>query len=427
MGSCVSGPRLRGHRRAWFALLVIVAPLGAQRPAALERLHEAARLAAPALVRLRAERAVAEAAVAAAAPAAPLTLELETEGVPDGIRLDRAQQLRLMAVRDFPGGAARRAARDLADAERERVVRRLALADAAVIAAVERDAAAWRIALRIRERQDAADSLLTAVEATLRARFAAGDARYVDVLRLRTERLRAATERARTGARAAAAREALLGLTADTPAVRAALDALAADTLWFTVLPESAPATGSEGLDALLAADLAAADAAVARARGDARPQWSGGIGLQRFQDGDRFTLGPAVMVGVTLPGTARGATAARIALAEAEREAHRAANAATRAEVRTARVRAQAAYEAARHRVAAFDATLLLGARAERDAALDAYAAGRLTLLELLDFERALLGAELERLEALADARNALAAIAAAAAGVAPEEPSHD
>ncbi|HCT57123.1 MAG TPA: hypothetical protein DGD08_07905, partial [Gemmatimonas aurantiaca] len=66
--------------------------------------------------------------------------------------------------------------------------------------------------------------------------------------------------------------------------------------------------------------------------------------------------------------------------------------------------------YSAARERLDAFDAALLRGARDERESALAAYRTGSLSLLELLDFERALSRAEIERIRALVDAADAWA-----------------
>ena len=65
--------------------------------------------------------------------------------------------------------------------------------------------------------------------------------------------------------------------------------------------------------------------------------------------------------------------------------------------------------YEAARERLAGYDATLLRAAGEERESALAAYRTGDLSLLELVDFERALSRAEIDRLRAGLDALTAL------------------
>ena len=90
--------------------------------------------------------------------------------------------------------------------------RRLAAAGAALDAAVLRSLtrpAGWSA---ISRRLAAEDSLLVGAEAALTARFSVGEARYVDVLRLRTERLRVQSEQAEALAEARAARVALRGL-----------------------------------------------------------------------------------------------------------------------------------------------------------------------------------------------------------------------
>ncbi|MBX9928852.1 MAG: hypothetical protein K2X99_08060, partial [Gemmatimonadaceae bacterium] len=68
--------------------------------------------------------------------------------------------------------------------------------------------------------------------------------------------------------------------------------------------------------------------------------------------------------------------------------------------------------YLAARARLSAIDGVLQVAADAERDAALAEFRSGALTLLELLDLERALLAVELERSEALRAAAASRAAL---------------
>ena len=153
----------------------------------------------------------------------------------------------------------------------------------------------------------------------------------------------------------------------------------------------------------------------------------SAAIGAQRFQgaDGD-FTVGPVLGASVTLPFTARRGNAAAalaadraVTVAAAER---RAAGATLRATLLAARDR----YEAARERLAVYDAALLRGAREERESALAAYRSGELSLIELLDFERALARAETERLRARIDASDALADLLAGASEGAADFPNH-
>ena len=83
------------------------------------------------------------------------------------------------------------------------------------------------------------------------------------------------------------------------------------------------------------------------------------------------------------------------------------------RAELAAARER----YESARIRLSAFDAALLRGAREEREAALASFRTGDLSLIELLDFERALARAETSACGML-DAADALADLLAGGTG---------
>lgn len=87
----------------------------------------------------------------------------------------------------------------------------------------------------------------------------------------------------------------------------------------------------------------------------------------------------------------------------------------------------ARTRYEAARERLAAFDAALLRGVRQERETALAAYRSGELSLIELLDFERALARAEVEQRRAHIEAVVALADLISGAAGAADDEPGGD
>ena len=97
-----------------------------------------------------------------------------------------------------------------------------------------------------------------------------------------------------------------------------------------------------------------------------------------------------------------------------AEREVD-AARAEQRAALASARARIGAAverYDAAREQIALYDSALLQAARAEREGALAAYRTGDFTLIELLDFERALARAEIDRLRSRMAAADALAAL---------------
>jgi outer membrane protein TolC len=261
--------------------------------------------------------------------------------------------------------------------------------------------------------------VLLGADEGVRGRFSVGQARYVDVLRVRTERLRVQTERSSALAESRAARAVLLApLRADSARrqVQAVIDSLTADPgdAWRALLPVALP------LDSLIAlteaVQLGGVDAERARRErelvlAEQRAQVNAYAGIQRIgQANDGPTLGPSFGVSVSLPFTAArgnrlalGAADQRIVTATASSEAARA----------EARARAEAGlerYTAARARLETFDAALLRGAREERESALAAYRTGSLTLLELLDFERALARAEIERIHALVDAADAWA-----------------
>ena len=392
----------------------------------------AALRAAPELGARRAELAAATARLRATGFAPAAVLGAEIEEVPRGRVGDG--NLSLGVEREFFSGARRAAARDVAAAELRVVEANLRAAELRVAAHALRaatQAAGWAL---VSSRLGGQDSLLLSAEVSLRTRFAVGEARYVDVLRLRTERLRVQGDRALalTEARSGALTlEALLGAAdggaRDSAArvVAVALDTAAGGPFVGFLRGELPPAPDVDSLIARSGA-LELADALVARASASRRlllatqrPQLVAGLGIQRLGDADG-ELSPTAGVSITLPFTARRANRAAAAAAEQEVAAAAAVRRAMLARVhgrlRTARDR----YQAARDRLAAFDAALLRGAREEREGALAAYRAGDLSLLELLDFERALSRAELERTRAIIDAATALADLIGGSAEVA-------
>ncbi|MDV3295112.1 MAG: TolC family protein, partial [Brachybacterium paraconglomeratum] len=130
------------------------------------------------------------------------------------------------------------------------------------------------------------------------------------------------------------------------------------------------------------------------------------------------FQVGPTLGVALSLPFTSAGgnratqqATALMVDAARRQREA-------TRTTLQATLAAARDRYDTARERLAVFDAALLRGAREERESALSAYRTGELSLLELLDFERALTRTEIVRLESRIAAMDAYADLIAGAAG---------
>jgi cobalt-zinc-cadmium efflux system outer membrane protein len=245
-------------------------------------------------------------------------------------------------------------------------------------------------------------------------RFASGEARYVDVLRLRTERLRIRSERAealrtsQTGVRRLeetvapdeAALSSLRTLLADSPAH--ITSALAVD---LPAVPDPDSLIASMGALRYATQRVDLARGLAARDRAVRRFQLTGGLGIQRFAgDNGGFTVGPSLRASISLPLAVNRSNRAqqaagdlRIALAETERIAFL-------AHLRTELLLARDRYAAAVERLQVYDGALLTGAREERQSALSAYRNGDLTLLELLDFERALSRAETERIRAAID-----------------------
>lgn len=423
--------------RATFALAVISGhvnaqvpdTVGAQSPVAdtlLVRLlppalRAAVLASAPDVAVRRAELRVAEARRRAAGFAPAAVLSLEVEDARNG-RIDTGTP-RFNVSRDLLSSTMRRALRATADAD-VRVARvALAAEEQQVVAQAARAryaSAAWRA---IERRLAAQDSLLSAAESAVRTRFGMGEARYVDVLRLRAERLRVQSDRAAAGAEADVALLSLAALAGDSATAtntvstldRAALGVAEDPAGGEFALPVAPPV---ESLVAI-AADVRLADTRMAQATAERqlvlarqRPTSSATIGLQRISvERDHGAgLGPTLRVGVSLPFTAREANRAAEAAADERTSAAGIARTATMAATRARLAVGRARYESARQRFASFDAALLRGAREEREGALAAYRANDLSLIDLLDFERALSKVEIDRTRAFLDALTALA-----------------
>lgn len=427
-----AGPRGPAHAgRAWplllaGALLVPVAGTAQESPAAAA-LRAAVQRSNPELSARRAAVEAARSRVAATGFGEPAALSAEVEEVPGGIDLAGAS-VRVEVGREFVAPGRRNAARALAETDVRALEASLAAAGTRLDAAVLRSltaAAGWSAIAR---RLAAEDSLLVGAEEGLTARFSVGEARYVDVLRLRTERLRVQSEQAEARSQARAVRVALQGLLGPVEGGDALIEAAIAETTPRLVTlppapdPDSLLARSGAVLVAQAAVDRARAGRALTAA--EQRPRFSGAVGLQRFgADEGGGTVGATLGGSVTLPFTARRANQAALASADAEIAAATAELGATVATVRAELAAALERYEAARTRLSAFDAALLRGARDEREAALASFRAGDLSLIELLDFERALARAETERLRSVVDAADALADLYAAGAG----GPDHD
>ncbi len=436
-------PPLRRFALAVALALAIVAPItrvSAQAvvpedSAARAFLLRAIRTGNPELIARRAAVDAAEARARAAGFLPAASLAIDAEEIPSGLDLGQAGSIRVGVERALFAGGRRSAARAVAATDvasgrsgYQAVERRLlALADQRVASA-----AGW---IAIARRLGAEDSLLASAEASLRAHFTAGDARYVDVLRLRTERLRVQTEAARALTEARISRRLLdalagVGESGDSVSrvVAGRLDSLVAERSaepFIAALPEP------PDVDSLvaIAGALRLADAKVAGAEArrrlvlaEQRPRVVASLGAQRFgQEDGSHTYGPTFGVTVSLPFTAGRANAAAAHAAAQGVAAASAERTATRAAVVTATAAAAERYEAALERLAVYDAALLKGAEEEREGALASFRSGALSLLELLDFERALAGAQVDRVRARIEAADALADLLTGAVDVVP------
>ena len=429
--------QFRRAAEAWLVLFAVLcvepATLSAQdRPVldstAVARLREAVAASSPAVAARRSDLAAAEARSRAAGAAPPAVLAAEIEEVPGGVEVYDAGSMRLELSRELLVGGRGSARRALAAAEIAQAAARLRLAEQQMRARIDQLLMRALGSAAIAERLAAEDSLLTGVDDALRARFAVAEARYVDVLRLRTERLRVQADLAAALTEERISRRRLLALVAAADSVgptRRLADSILTQRPGVLLLADLPPAPS---IDSLVAASgaLQLADASLAQAEADARlrraelsPALSAAVGVQRFGgDAEGFDVGPILGFAVSLPFTAGGANRATreaaALTAEAARQQRRATVAAVQSDLTAARDR----YEAARGRLAIFDAALLRGAREERESALSAYRTGELSLLELLDFERALTRTEIVRLQSRIEAAEAYADLIAGAAG---------
>jgi len=278
----------------------------------------------------------------------------------------------------------------------------------------------WR---RIHARLAQEDSLLERASVTLSARFSIGDARYVDVIRLRTERIRVQTESADALAQSRAATRELVAI------IGAGSEALVNDAInSITTLPvPQAP-----GIDGVIATApvvrMAGAEIEMSRAnlltiRSEMAPRWTAGVGLQRFDTGSGFTVGPALTGSLTLPSFQKSVRSASTLAA-----AHDTLAAGGRYAFVIRRLRGEVAsveerLSAARDRFQGVDVRLLAAAREERESAIISYASGGLQLSDLLDFERTLARAEIQRLQSYLDIVDAWADLWVAVAGGNHEE----
>lgn len=385
-----------------------------------------------------AQRDAAQARATATGFVAPATLTAGLSEAPNGdprqgnVRLEIGRELfsarRNRAERDVAAVRVQGAQAALRGVERE--------VDASILREVVRVSAWYSIASRLLSE----DQLLAGADESVRSRFAVGEARYVDVLRLRTERLRVQTERAAAESELRAGRAALAGLLGvEAVSPGSVVDSLvglrATDTDGGPIAAWRGVLATAPDVDTLLlmSADVQLADVAVREAQAQQtlgiaqrRAQVSASAGVQRIgQANNGPAFGPSLGFTMSLPFTASRATTLALQAGRSDVDASEASRRATRNAIRARLLIARERLNAARERLSVFDAALLRGAREERESALAAYRSGGLTLLDFVDFERALARAEIDRVRALLDAADAYADLltggGSASTGLAP------
>jgi outer membrane protein TolC len=337
-----------------------------------------------------------------------MVAEVEIEDIPDGLDLPQAGSMRLDLWHQLPNRARTRAQRSVAEVEREAAALTLSAAERWIEARLNLALLQGSGGARIAQRLAAEDSLLAETEVTLRERFAVAGARYLDVLRLRTERLRlqADLHAARTTARIA--RQELIAI-AGLPQVSAAalVDSALAEALRTD---PRALLTEELQLDSLVASAVAVKNAALVTrgaqlasdlVRANQRPDIAAGLGLQRYAtESGGHAVGPTIGLSISLPFTANRSNRLAGETAALQITAAETAEAAATARIRATITIRSERYNALRERLALFDTALLAGAAEERETALSAYRNGTITLLDFLDFERSLRGVEIEVLQ---------------------------
>lgn len=375
----------------------------------------------PQIMARRSSIQAAEAMVEASGFASPAILAFETEDAPGVNALGGT--VRLGIEREFMTGGRRNAARAFAATNVQTATLAVQALERSLAASVRRGLSAFIGWSSIARRLAAEDSLLVSAEEILRDRLATGDARYLDVLRVRTERLRVQSDRAMALSESSVGRHSLEALASmgEVGRVRAMLDSIQRIRPGLEA-PGELPA--APDLDSLLAlsGEVRLAEAAGSRIRAardwlraEQKPRLSAAIGGQILNEASGRTAGPTLSATISLPFTAARANRAAFAVSDQLIVTADAARAAAVSRVRAQLVAAHARYESARERAAVFDAALLRGAREERESALAAYREGDITLIELLDFERGLARAEVEQIRAHIEAAAALADLLAA------------
>src|SRR5438270_2277878 len=194
------------------ALTSAPAPAAAQTDSiASKRLRHLILLSTPEVAARRSAVEAAHARARAAGAASPATVTFDVDEVPGG-NVAAAQSAGASLTWDLLTGGRRSLRRLVADRETDEATVQLGLAERRIVARTDQLLTRLVGSLAIGRRLAAEDSLLAAAEQALQTRFAVGDAPYVDVLRLRTERLRVQSDAAGAASDVSAHRRALLAL-----------------------------------------------------------------------------------------------------------------------------------------------------------------------------------------------------------------------
>lgn len=355
----------------------------------------------PRIAQAKAQVEAAEARARQAGVGPNPELEAETEGFSgNDATLALSQRLEL--------GGKRSARVEVARAERDFAQLALARAEADL----SRDIRLAHAALRAAEDRAilARDNVARARELARTAGLLVEAGRDPPLRKLRAEALlaEAEAESARTFADFLAARRLLATLIgSDDPELTAGSEA-------DQPLPD-AIAPGTSGLDERLSeAELKAARARIRLAEATAVPDLTARAGVRRSTNNGSVTMNRETrfVVGLSIPIPIRDRNRGGIAAARSDSLAAEAGLSLTRLEATRARRNARLALEAAQTRVEALSGPGATQAEEALRIAQVGYAAGKFSLVELIDAQQAYNSAKLALIEARLDRANALAAL---------------
>lgn len=397
------------HLRAAFIAAALLASAGTAQagPVTLADALAQGNTASPRIEQARAQLAAAEgrARQAGVSPNPEIGLEVENFVGTGPFRGLRANETTLALSQRFELGGKRGARVAVARAELGFATLALARAQADLA----RDIRIAHADLRATEDRAvlARDNVGRAQELARTSGILVDTGRDPPLRRLRADALlaEARAEEARTFGLLLAARRLLASLIGSDDAELSAGDAT--NSAKLIVLP-----VGQASLDERVAiAERDAAQARIGVAQSSAVPDLTASGGLRRFGEGGETAL----VAGISLPLPIRDRNSGGIAAARSDTLAAEANLAQTRLDAVRTRRDAAVALEAANERVAALSGPGAAQAEEALRLAQVGYAAGRFSLVELIDAQTALNSARLALIEARLDRARALAALARA------------